>query len=35
MAILGIKHENVRAAYEAFRTDQTQAVLDRPDPREG
>lgn len=35
MAILGIKHPEIRTAYEKFRADQTQAVLDKPDPREG
>jgi len=33
-AILGIKHDRVRAAYESFRADQTHAVLESPDPRE-
>jgi 5-(carboxyamino)imidazole ribonucleotide mutase len=34
-AILGGKHPEFRAAVEQFRAKQTQAVLDRPDPRTG
>lgn len=32
-AILGGKHPAIRAALDEFRTRQTQAVLDHPDPR--
>ncbi len=32
-AILGNKYEAIRAKYEAYRTKQTQLVLDSPDPR--
>jgi 5-(carboxyamino)imidazole ribonucleotide mutase len=32
-SILGIKHPRVREAVERFRTRQTRAVLDTPDPR--
>ena len=34
-AILANKHPDIRAALERYRRDQTQAVLDHPDPREG
>jgi 5-(carboxyamino)imidazole ribonucleotide mutase len=34
-AILGGKHPEFRAAVERFRANQTQAVLDHPDPRTG
>lgn len=34
-AILGSKHPEFRAALEQFRAEQTQAVLDHPDPRSG
>ena len=34
-AILANKHPNIRAALERYRLNQTQAVLDHPDPREG
>jgi 5-(carboxyamino)imidazole ribonucleotide mutase len=33
-AILGTKYPSVRAALKAYRSEQTQAVLDKPDPRE-
>jgi 5-(carboxyamino)imidazole ribonucleotide mutase len=33
-SILSIKHAGIRRALEEFRVAQTQAVLDRPDPRE-
>jgi 5-(carboxyamino)imidazole ribonucleotide mutase len=33
-AILAGKHRRLRAALERYRNEQTQAVLDRPDPRE-
>ena len=33
-AILAGKHKRLRAALERYRSEQTQAVLDRPDPRE-
>lgn len=32
-AILGNKYEAIRAKYDAYRTKQTQLVLDSPDPR--
>jgi 5-(carboxyamino)imidazole ribonucleotide mutase len=32
-SILSIKHEAVRTALKSFRAQQTQAVLDNPDPR--
>lgn len=31
--IVGLQHPDIRAAVEAFRTDQTRQVLDNPDPR--
>jgi 5-(carboxyamino)imidazole ribonucleotide mutase len=34
-AILGLKHPDVRMALEKYRTDQTQSVLDQPDPEAG
>lgn len=34
-AILANKYPPIRAALQRFRADQTQAVLDQPDPREG
>ncbi|WP_245995244.1 5-(carboxyamino)imidazole ribonucleotide mutase [Inmirania thermothiophila] len=34
-AILGIRHAAIREALEAYRRRQTEAVLARPDPREG
>jgi 5-(carboxyamino)imidazole ribonucleotide mutase len=34
-AILGLKHPDVRRAFEKYRTDQTQSVLDQPDPEAG
>jgi 5-(carboxyamino)imidazole ribonucleotide mutase len=33
-AILANKHKRLRVALERYRQEQTQAVLDRPDPRE-
>jgi 5-(carboxyamino)imidazole ribonucleotide mutase len=33
-AILALEHEDVRAALDAFRHSQTQAVLAKPDPRQ-
>jgi 5-(carboxyamino)imidazole ribonucleotide mutase len=33
-AILAGKHKRLRAVLERYRSEQTQAVLDRPDPRE-
>jgi 5-(carboxyamino)imidazole ribonucleotide mutase len=33
-AILGNKYPDIREALRRFRTDQTQAVLDNPDPRQ-
>src|SRR5687768_2335831 len=33
-AILGAKHPHLRAALHRYRSAQTQAVLDQPDPRE-
>jgi 5-(carboxyamino)imidazole ribonucleotide mutase len=34
-AILANKHPQFRQALKQYRTAQTQAVLDKPDPREG
>ena len=34
-AILANKHAKIGAALERYRTEQTEAVLSRPDPREG
>jgi 5-(carboxyamino)imidazole ribonucleotide mutase len=34
-AVLGAKHPEFRQALEAYRSKQTQAVLDHPDPRTG
>lgn len=34
-AMLAHSHPEIRAALHRFRAEQTQAVLDRPDPREG
>jgi 5-(carboxyamino)imidazole ribonucleotide mutase len=34
-AILGAKYPSIREALRRYREDQTRAVLDRPDPREG
>lgn len=34
IAILGNKHQQFRRAFEEYRRNQTQAVLDKPDPRE-
>jgi 5-(carboxyamino)imidazole ribonucleotide mutase len=33
-AILGAKHPQFRSALQDYRREQTQGVLDRPDPRE-
>ena len=33
-AILGVAHPDIRAALKQYRANQTQAVLDNPDPRE-
>jgi 5-(carboxyamino)imidazole ribonucleotide mutase len=33
-AILGLKHPQIRAALHAYRAEQTNNVLDHPDPRE-
>lgn len=33
-AILGIRHPEIREALRRYRAEQTQAVLDNPDPRE-
>jgi 5-(carboxyamino)imidazole ribonucleotide mutase len=33
-AILGIRHPEIREALRRYRTEQTQTVLDNPDPRE-
>jgi 5-(carboxyamino)imidazole ribonucleotide mutase len=33
-AILALKHPPIRAALHAYRAEQTQNVLDHPDPRE-
>jgi 5-(carboxyamino)imidazole ribonucleotide mutase len=34
-AILGVKHPEIREALRRYREEQTQSVLDHPDPRKG
>jgi 5-(carboxyamino)imidazole ribonucleotide mutase len=34
-AILGVKHPEIREALRQYREEQTQSVLDHPDPRKG